>query len=182
MVLLPVNTVTKYILVLGIALTACTPQSPQIPSQRMSGHGSSTERTDSATLALMELNKQLALAADQQLLQLAQAQEESYALYEMNTWITILDAGDTDSPTPALDEVWTLRMRTYTTARQLLMDSEASYRIGRQELPQAVEANIGEWHRGAKVRLLAPWYAAYGLQGTPEIPPYENVIIEIELK
>jgi FKBP-type peptidyl-prolyl cis-trans isomerase len=30
--------------------------------------------------------------------------------------------------------------------------------------------------------MLVPWYAAYGIQGTDEIPPYENLIIEIDIK
>ena len=56
------------------------------------------------------------------------------------------------------------------------------YRIGKKELPQAVEENIGELHHGAQARLLAPWYTAFGLRGTDRIPPYENVIIDIELR
>jgi len=62
------------------------------------------------------------------------------------------------------------------------MDAEGTYRIGEHELPQGVDANIGELHRGGKARMLVPWYAAYGISGTETVPPYENVIIDIELK
>jgi len=161
-----------------LLMAGCVQQAPQRPSQRM---GSAPE-VDSASLALMELNKQLAISADQQLLTFAQAQEESYALYDANTWITFLDRGEEDGPSPARDEEWVMRMRTRNLNGQLLMDSEAAYRIGRQELPQAVEANMNEWRHGTHARLLAPWYAAYGLQGTEQIPPYENVIIELEIR
>lgn len=162
----------------ALLLVACGPQAPQRPSQRKG----EAPKADSASLALLELNQQLALAADKQLTQFAQTREEPYALYEANTWMTILDPGDTTSPTPKTDEQWTVRMLTYTLDGQLLIDSEGTFRIGKQELPLAVDANIHELHRGAKARLIAPWYAAYGLQGTEYIPPYENVIIEIELK
>ena len=90
--------------------------------------------------------------------------------------------GDTDSPSPAPNEEWTVHMCVYSLSGQLLTDSEATYRIGMQELPPAVDANIGEWHRGARVRMYVPWYSAFGLRGTETIPPYENVIIETELK
>ena len=49
-------------------------------------------------------------------------------------------------------------------------------------MPVTVEWNISELHPGARVRMYVPWYAAYGLQGTAHVPPYENVIIELELK
>ena len=159
-------------------LSGCRPQAPQIPSQRKG----EAPKTDSAALALMELNRQLAQAADRQLVQLVQEQAEPYALYEAGTWMTILDRGDETSAAPAYDEQWTVHMQIYDLSGRMLVDSEASYRIGRHELPEAVDENIGELRRGGKARLMAPWYAAYGLKGTENIPPYENVIIEIELK
>ena len=133
-------------------------------------------------MALMELNQQLAVAADRQLEQLAQTQDKPYALYESNVWMTVLERGEEDTPVPAENEQWRIAMRVYTLSEKLLLDEEGTYRIGKRELPQGVEANIGELHRGGKARMLVPWYAAYGISGTAEIPPYENVIIDIELK
>ena len=163
---------------MALVLVSCGQQSPQRPSQRKG----EKPKADSAALALLELNQSLAIAADKQLTQLALAQEEQYALYEASTWMTILDKGDQERPVPTFNEFWTIHMRTYDLAGHLLLDSEGTYQIGKQELPLAVELNIRELHQGGKARLLAPWYAAYGLEGTAEIPPYENVIIEIELK
>lgn len=159
-------------------LTACGHQPPQRPSQRKSD----APKADSAQLALLELNQQLAIAADQQLAQVAQAQNEPYALYESNVWLTVLERGNEDDGTPAPDEEWNIAMRVYSLSGQLLTDTEGSYRIGRRELPQGVEENISELYRGGKARMLVPWYAAYGVSGTADIPPYENVIIEVELK
>lgn len=167
-----------WLLGLAVLLAACTHQAPQRPSQRKS----EAPQADSAQLALMALNQQLALAADQQLTQIVQAQEAPYALYDNNVWMTILDRGDEATPAPAEDEQWTVAMRIYDLNERLLVDSEGTYRIGKCELPQGVDAIIGELHRGAQARLYVPWYAAYGISGTEQIPPYENVIIDIELK
>ena len=161
-----------------VGLAACTHQAPQRPSQRKS----EVPQPDSAQLALMELNQQLALAADRQLAQIVQAQETSYALYEDNVWMAIQDRGDEDSPSPQPEQEWRIAMRIYALNGQLYMDSEGTYRIGKHELPQGVEDNIGELHRGGKARMYVPWYAAYGISGTAEIPPYENIVIDIELK
>ena len=55
-------------------------------------------------------------------------------------------------------------------------------RLGKNELPMAVEWNMDELHPGGMARMYAPWYTAFGQQGTAHIPPYENVMIEIELR
>lgn len=161
-----------------LMLVACNRLAPQRPSQRMG----QVPQVDTAQLALLQLNRQLAEAADNLLMQTAQAQDEAYALYEANTWVTILDPGNTESASPVPGEEWTVHMRTYTLTGELYTDSEGTYRIGKQELPIAVDVNICEWHRGCRIRMYAPWYAAYGIKGTDEIPPYENVMIELELK
>lgn len=157
---------------------SCGHQAPQTPSQRKG----LAPQVDSAQLALLQLNQQLAEAADRELTALAQKQDSAFALYEAGTWVHISSLGDTTTPTPQANEEWIIRMCVYDLTMHLLVDSEAGYRIGKRELPQAVEENIGELHHGAQARLLAPWYTAFGLRGTEHVPPYENVIIDIELR
>lgn len=167
-----------WLLLTAVLLAACLQPDPQRPSRRMGEE----PKKDTVQLALLEMNQQMALAADKQLTQFAQAQDEAFALYESNTWIHIYTPGDTSTPSPKTDEEWTVHMRVYDLKEHLLVDSEASYRIGKNELPQAVEMNIGEWHHGTKARLLAPWYGAFGMKGTAQVPPYENVMIDIEIR
>jgi len=170
--------ITILVGVIVMVLTACGPQAPQIPSQRKG----QTPPLDTAQLALMELNQQLSETADKQLSDIVRTKDEPYAMYEGNTWATIIDKGDMDAPTPKFGEEWTIHLIVYNLDEQLLMDSERTYSIGKRELPYAVDRNILEWHKGARIRMYAPWYSAYGMQGTEHIPPYENVIIDLELK
>ena len=171
--------IKKWIYILAIlALAGCGNPGPQRPSRRLG----EAQKADSAALALLELNQHLAVAADKQLLEYVQSLDEPYALYEVSTWMRIIDRGDENSPSPVPNEEWTIAMRIYNLDGKLLVDEEGSYRIRKQELPLAVDFNIDELHRGGKARLITPWYAAYGMQGTKEIPPYENVIIDLELK
>ena len=44
-----------------------------------------------------------------------------------------------------------------------------------------IEVNISEWHLGAAVVIVAPWYSAYGMMGTEDVPAYENVLLEISI-
>jgi predicted small lipoprotein YifL len=159
-----------------VLLAGCGGKGPQIPSQRKGQE----PRGDSTALAMLELNMRLAQAADTELTRLATAQDDSYALYDANVWIHFIDRGDTD--TDYSGPTRTLRMRTYTLDGKLLTDSEGTYTLGKNELPGGVEWNIKEFHPGSRVRMFVPWYMAYGQQGTEHIPPYENVMIELEMK
>lgn len=162
----------------ALMLINCGHQAPQRPSQRKG----EAPKADSAAMALLELNQQLAITADKQLRQYVHAQKETYALYDAHTWLTILERGDVNGETPVYDAEWIIHMRIYNLEGRMLEDHERSFRIGKNELPLAVDANIRELHHGSKARLVAPWYSAFGRLGTANIPPYENVIIEIELK
>jgi hypothetical protein len=74
-------------------------------------------------------------------------------------------------------------MTVYTLeTKQLLVDIIREFRIGKSELPPAIDNNISEFRKGSQARMLVPWYGAFGMQGTKEVPPYENVIINIEIK
>ena len=167
-----------WIICMTMLLVSCGHQSPQRPSRWI---GKAPE-ADSAQLALMEFNRQMAKSADEQLMSIAQEQEERYALYTGGTWVTILDRGDIDSPSPKVNEECVIGMQIYTLDGKQLADTKATYVLGKFELPYAVEANITEWHHGCRVRMYAPWYSAFGMKGTEEVPPYENVIIELELE
>ena len=172
-----------WLLALSVLCAGCAQPSPQRPSQRMNGTAQTgAPAADSATLALLELNRQLASSADRQLAQWVNTQDLPYALYEAGTWMAVTDKGDEASATPAHGQECTVHMRVSDLDGHLLWDSETTSRIGMNELPPAVDANIGSLHRGAKARLIAPWYSAFGLKGNGVVPPYENVIIDIELK
>ena len=166
------------IIALTVLLAACSQVAPQRPSQRKG----ESPKADSTQMALLEMNQQLAAAADKELTQFVQTQEGAYGLYDSNVWMKILSRGDESTLGPIEEEEWTVHMRVYDLSERLLVDSEGTYRIGKNELPQAVETVIYELHHGAQARLLAPWYIAFGMKGTAQVPPYENVIIEIEVR
>lgn len=169
---------TGIICLAALLLTGCGHKSPQIPSQRKG----EAPAVDSAAIALMEMHQQLAFAADREVTKAAQLQGEPFAIYEAKTWMYISDRGDLRTGTPQEGERRVIRMQVCTLEGTLLEDSEHSYRIHKGELPAAVDDNIGELHSGGKARLIAPWYSAFGAIGTAHVPPYENVIIDIELK
>ena len=162
----------------ALLLMGCGGTAPQRPSQRM---GQAPE-ADSTQLALLELNMQLAKAADRAVQEVALAQEETYALYDGPAWVHINARGDEQQALPRLGQTLIVRMFIYTLNGKLLEDTEGSYTLGRHELPQGVEPCVRELHPGGSARLIVPWYAAFGMKGTAHIPPYENVIIDLQIQ
>ncbi len=172
------NTSIAILCLVALLLCACGGKGPQRPSQRKG----QAPKQDTTQLALMELNMQLAQAADAEVLRAVQAQDESYALYDGQTWVHVISTGDTGRPALQPGEQCTMHMRTYSLDGRLLVDSESTYAVGKNELPPCIDLIAGEFHHGAQLKLYAPWYTAYGLQGTDHIPPYENVIIELDIR
>lgn len=162
-----------------LLMVACGKQPPQTPSRWLGKE----MQVDSTQLALLELNQKMVEAADTKLTQIAQAQEEPYALYEGNTWIYFLQRGDMNTPAPKDGDTLVVHMAVHSIENnQLLVDILHEYRVGKSELPPAIDNNISEFRKGCQARMLVPWYGAFGMQGTKEVPPYENVIIHIEIK
>lgn len=161
----------------AVLLLGCGQQAPQRPSQRRG----QAPKADSAQLALMEMNRRLTEAADEQVMRWAQAQEEPFALYAAGTWVHMINPGDAERPV-VHDEECTVRMRIFHPKGTLYSDTQQTARAGKYEFPAAIDENITEWHHGAQLRLAAPWYAAYGIKGTDRIPPYQNVIIELDIR
>ena len=159
-------------------LIACGKVAPQRPSQR-SGE---KPKEDSTTLALMEMNQRMAIEADKEVLAYAQKQEEAYSLMDIsNTWLLVQDKGEGDAA-PKEGEQWEMHICTRTLQGKLLCDVEQTYTIGKSELVPCIEIAIDELRHGERLVMVAPWYAAYGMHGNENVPPYTNVILEIEIK
>jgi len=75
-----------------------------------------------------------------------------------------------------------IHLQVLSLAGKLYQDTQQTICIGKHETLAVIEENIPEWHRGARVQMYVPWYSAFGIQGTAQIPPYENVIIVLDIR
>ena len=172
------KTGTWIVCCMAALMVSCAQQGPQRPTQRKS----SGPQVDSAQLALMALNQQLAESADEQIYRAMQEQEEPYALYEGGAWVTILHKGNTHADRLKQGDECAIHMQVLSLAGKLYQDTQQTICIGKHETLAVIEENIPEWHRGARVQMYVPWYSAFGIQGTAQIPPYENVIIVLDIR
>ncbi|MGM9826498.1 MAG: hypothetical protein ACI3Z8_08710 [Paludibacteraceae bacterium] len=165
---------------IALLLAGCNHRGPQRPSQR----SGSVTKEDSTALALVEMNQRMAIAADEEVLRYVQQKEDAARFAQMpisNAWVSIRQRGEANGKTPAKDETWHLMIKTYSLSGKLLIDTEQDYRIGRNELPLCIEMQIGEWTQGTEAVVVAPWYTAFGMMGTEDIPGYENVEMVVRI-
>jgi len=137
---------------------------------------------DSALLAMMEVNQRLAEEADREILQQVQADTlHRYAQCEQGAWVARVTQLP-ESEQPKMGEPVAVSMRIRTLDGELLQDIEGEYVLGRGEMPLGIEYAIRELRRGEEGIILAPWHAAFGVDGTDNIVPYSNVRIEITIQ
>lgn len=166
------------IVLTGLLLIGCGGKGPQRPSHRMG----EDPMADSIQLELLKMNGRLASEADKELRHIVKESGEDYALNDRGTWVLFIDRGDEGRRKVRRNEECDVHMRVYSLSGELYQDIDMIAKIGQNELPPGIDWNIFEWYHGAKVKLLVPWYSAYGMKGTDVIPAYENVMIELEVK
>lgn len=165
-------------MIAAMLLMGCGGKGPQLPSRRMGEE----PKIDSVQQELMLMNARLASEADKELRHFVKESGENYALNDRGTWVLFLDYGDEGRKKIRRNEHCDIHMRVYSLSGHLYQDEALVARIGQRELPPGIDWNIFEWYHGARVKLLLPWYSAYGAKGTDVIPPYENVMIELEVQ
>lgn len=164
------------LLVMGyglLVMVGCT-QQPQ-PVRRLS----EKQEVDSALMAQMAFNMQMASAADQACSNWVKNDSAAYALDEFGFWYSktlnlyadSLQAGDAVG----------MHLQMAELNGQMLADIEDIFTVGSGDLPVAINRSLKQMGRGEQMRIVAPWYTAYGTEGTQLIKPYTNIVITLTI-
>ena len=162
----------------GVLLAACSSSpAPQRPAQ----HGNNVAEPDSSLMRLVQLNQRMASEADHEVVGFIQADTaHQYAQCQQGAWVTRttrVEGGEH----PKMTESYHAKMKIYTLSGKLLQDIEGDYTVGNGEMPLGIEYAIRELYRGESGIIVAPWHAAFGVDGNGNIEPYMNVKIEITI-
>ena len=164
------------LLVMGyglLVMVGCT-QQPQ-PVRRLS----EKQEPDSALMAQMAFNMQMASAADKACSNWVKNDSTTYALDEFGFWYSktinlyadSLQAGDAAS----------IHLQMAELNGQMLADIDDIFTVGSGDLPVAINRSLKQMGRGEQMRIVAPWYTAYGIEGTQLIKPYTNLVITLTI-
>lgn len=154
-----------------ICSVACRQTKPQRPTFL---HQPVQTEEQKAVSEMVLLNQRMAEEADQLL---ASIVKEGY-VNEDNIWVrghlssdTMLHAGQSIL----------LHKQVCQLDGAVLEDVETNGYIGQIEDIPAVVAVLPFMERGDTLHIYAPWYQAYGSLGSPQVPPYTNVQIELTI-
>lgn len=162
-----------WLLIVGVVLMGCGKTQPQRPNF----HGET--EPDSMTVQLLTMNQQMAEQADKQLTRVATSE---FVLMDENYWVKGLYPQDDNLPTLDENEYVQFEAELFTLEGRLLGAHQASVKLGQVDEMQAVVQVLPLMQHNMQVTLLVPWYMAYGSAGSAEVPPYENLRVELSVR
>lgn len=159
-----------YILLIGLALVSCHKVKPQAPANQ--------PQEDSLDMAASMVNFRLAEEANKQCTRFVQEADTAYVLSDFGYWYSFKHRG-TGAEIKEGDKV-ELFFATTTFDGALIEDSQVQLTVGRRESFFCFDDMLSAAHEGDQLRLIAPYYVAYGRDGNELVPPLTNVLIEIK--
>lgn len=151
-------------------LCSCQRTKPQAPSHR--------QAQDTAQVALLLMTQRMAEEADKELTNYVNHVDSGYTLNESGIWYRYTKR--TNEKRWQKGEDVELHAQIYTMDGKLLTDSRETIALGKGETLQSVENILQTMRRGEACELLVPWYQAFGVSGSEEVPPYTNIKINME--
>lgn len=171
--------IRKYLWILCcLIVSACTGTAPQSPSQRTSDNH---DDEDSAVVAFMQLNMQMAQAADRDVAEYVRHNWNEYVAEDMGYWRK-KGIRHISERQPQEGEHWSVRTITSRFDGVHIEDRQEIYTIGQSDAPMAVKDAIMQMYKSDTVFLAVPWYVGYGAHGKGKIGAYENVLITVILE
>ena len=173
---------TIHISLLSFVLILCSCN----PAPQRARHLHDTETTDSTLLRQMQLNIHMADLADRECLRAIEHDSLHYTLDDYGFWFARTRNAHGDSIHNG-DNV-SLHLRIYNLrgaqpdSAHLIADVQDHFTVGADNLPAAIARTLLQARRGEEYQLIAPWYTAYGVEGTTLIPPYTNLRICLNIR
>ena len=153
-------------------LFSCQRTKPQAPIFK-------NRQPDTTAVKMVLLNQRLAQEADNELTNFIKHSDTAYTLSEHGFWYQFLERTDGDMPAEG-DEV-KVSYQIRSLQGRILEDVSQRLHVGKAETIAAIDDMLSLMHNGERVRMLVPWYRAYGMQGNGQVEPYQNIIIDLTL-
>lgn len=163
-----------YIILLVLLMTGCHRTAPQRPTRL------GEQRADSTVIRLIALNEQLSEQADRAILDWINRQQQEWTQLDCGAWIR-KPINSTQPPQEGQEQ--TIHLQVYSMSGALIYDCQRTVLVGREEgIPTAVSEVLREGLIGQEAQLVCPWYAGYGPHGNDQISPYENILINVQIR
>jgi hypothetical protein len=150
------------------------------PTPQRARHLGKEQEVDSTLMAHMQLNMRLSDAADRACSAVAESDSLRYTMDDFGFWYTktISNAGEELK----VGEEAVLHIQLNELNGSLIADTKSSFIVGAGDLPLAITRSSKMMSRGEQMKIISPWYTAYGVEGTNIIKPYTNLLITLTVE
>lgn len=159
---------------LVLLMVACKPAPQQV---RRLGE----EKVDSLMLKQMEFNNQMTAAADRACIEYVQKDSTvQYAQDDFGYWYakTITTIGDSLKTGQTI----MLHLQVSELNGEQIADVKQQMSVDSGDLPLAINQALKMMRVGEQMIVVAPWYTAYGVEGTQLVKPYANLKIVLRVE
>lgn len=172
-----ITNIIKLILIIGVAFLSYSCQ--RKPQQVR--HLGQKQDVDSALIIQLQLNTQLAELADKTCQTAIKTDStHQYTMDNFGFWYT----KTIESYEDIIQEGQTIgiHIQISNLDGKLISDATLQTKINAGDLPIAISRSLKMMRLGEQMRIIAPWYTAYGVEGTSIIKPYSNLLITLTVE
>ena len=159
------------LLIIGLLIVGCTQQPQKVRNL------SQKNQPDSAMMAQMAFNTHMADAADKACRQWVKNDTIQYTIDNFGFWYA--KTSNLYADTLQKGEKVLAHIQICELNGTLLADIKDYFLVGSGDLPIAINRCLKQMARGEEMRIVSPWYTAYGAEGTTLIQPYSNLVITL---
>lgn len=162
----------KQIFILGIILfVSCTKPVPQLPANKY-------KEVDSTEIGMLFINKNLITQEDSLIEKLVINSKEKYTKTKSGIWYHIYN----NTNRKKLNKLKTVHIKyiSYSLDGEKIDAGEQKFHFTKKEIPVGLEEALNLMNQGESMKIIIPWYLAYGLKGNDKVPPYTSLIYEVK--
>lgn len=159
-----------YIVPLFFILASCGKPRPQLPANK-------NIAVDSTKINLRKINETLAVKEDSVIQAMVSKQNVPFKKNAIGIWYYKEKETSRELLTKSASP--SVSYTVSTLAGDTLESKKINIRFGKKEIPVGLEEGLKLMRAGEKMRLIVPWYLAYGITGNDNIPAYTSLVYEI---
>lgn len=160
------------VILLLLITSACSRVKPQGAANK--------QEVDSVSMALIQMNLELASKADEALVDYVKESQLPYVLDLTNSWFYCLEATEGRKVKEGMRVEYTAEVRDLAS-NALLEEVTEEVTVGKRATLRAIDVCLSNMREGETYLIVAPYYNAYGRDGNEQVRPLTNVKIKLKV-
>ena len=166
------------VLAMSISLIGCHRKEQEPQKVR---HLHTPQKVDTIAMAKLQFNRQMTEAADQACNAFVEKDLYKYTKHIDGFWYTKTITKNSKPVQKGQELLLNLQINELN-GETILETKDFHHVVGNGDLPRAITRSLHTMNIGEEMRIIAPWYTAYGVNGTNIVQPYSNLLITLTIQ